>query len=237
MELVIEKFHEKLYCQVCKGKTNHGIGFKYTESSYEDFQWEKDYYVTKCLGCDSIAFATEYGDESMVGRDEFGDYEVYTSVKVYPEEPKNEINQRFDPHILKEFNNTPDLIEMLYIQIVTAYNMKSYLLSAVGLRMMLDGICKDLNIKEGFVLNENGEKEVNNEGEEIRNRKLIGKINGLIEQGVIVQKQAAILHQIRELGNTTVHELEVPKRRTVQFGLDIIENMIHNIYELDKFKL
>lgn len=238
MELVKEKFEHKLYCHTCKRRTNHGVVFEHIEGNDhpDDLQWEQSYLVTKCLGCDNIAFATEYGDETMASFDAFGDWEHYTDITVYPEEPQKENHSRHKLHLEKDFKNTPELITMLYSQIVSAFNQNSFLLSAVGLRMMLEGICKDLDIIDGYVLNESGEK-VLKDGEEVRSKKLVGKINGLVEQGIIVYKQAEILHQIRELGNTIVHELDIPKRKTILLGLEVIENMIHNIYELERYKI
>jgi hypothetical protein len=59
----------------------------------------------------------------------------------------------------------------------------------------------------------------------------------LVERQIIVQKQADILHQIRDLGNQSVHELVEPQRKTIRLGLEIIEGALHNIYELDKYNI
>ncbi|MED5102454.1 DUF4145 domain-containing protein [Niallia circulans] len=237
---IIEKLDRKSYCHTCRRDTNHGIGYKHTEHSYDidDIQWEESYMIIQCLGCDTISFAKELSDETMLYQNEFGQWVPDTAYYTYPEPPIKKQELGAPDHEERIFDNVPDLINVLYSQIIYAFNKKSYLLTAVGLRMMLEGICKDLNITEGFVLKEDGTRVLSKDGTtEIRNNKLVGKINGLIENGIIVQKQADILHQIRELGNATVHELEIPKRKTIRLGIEIIENMMYNIYELDKYTI
>ena len=193
--------------------------------------------IIQCLGCDKISFASEYSDETMNFLGEDGEWVnaevIYNS---YPEPPERTFKSRFPNHEERKFENIPDLIQMLYTQIVTAFNTSSYLLTAVGLRMLIEGICKDLNITEGYILIEDGTKAIKN-GAEVRNKKLVGKVNGLVENGIIVQKQAEILHQIREFGNSIVHELIVPKRKTILLALEVSENMIYNIYELEKYSI
>jgi hypothetical protein len=231
------KIQEKLYCKNCKRRTNHGYILKHEESGREDIQWMETHYITKCLGCDTVAFLREYGDESMQHYNDYGETENYTDIFVYPEEPIKVLDLREKLHDVKEFSNAPELIEMLYSQVVSSFNLKHYLLCAVGLRMIVEGVCKELKVSEGFLLNEQGIRKLDKQGNELVRTNLEGKINGLQANEIIVKKQADILHQIRELGNVSAHELEVPKRSTIKLGIEIIENMLHNIFDLEKYQL
>ncbi|HDR7687588.1 hypothetical protein CN993_00805 [Bacillus thuringiensis] len=236
----IERFHSQVYCQNCKGTKYHGIIQRHIEVSKGypyDFDWVTKYFILHCLGCDTVAFVKEYSDETMEAEDEYGNYEYFTDITVYPEEPNTSKKMKVNPHKERRFENAPDLIKMMYSQVVSAFNISSYLLSAVGLRMIIEGICKDLNIKDGYTLDSSGDKVRNKEGHEKRSTSLDGKINGLVEKGVIVKKQADIIHQIRKLGNSSAHDLEVPSKTTIMLALEIIENMIYNIYEIDKYTI
>lgn len=103
--------------------------------------------------------------------------------------------------------------------------------------MIVEAVCNELGVTEGFLLDEEGKMKTDKNGEELLRCNLEGKINGLQTKKVITPKQAETLQQIRHLGNVSAHELEVPKKSTIKLGLDIIENMLLNIFDLDKFKL
>lgn len=235
------KIRKKLYCRYCNKKTNHGYLLKHREYSTGHEEWgvafEDQYFITQCLGCDTIAFLREYGDEDMVLVDDYGQLETYTDLYVYPEEPVKTPDIREMLHPVREFRNAPELIEMLYSQVVSSYNSRHYLLCAVGLRMIIEGVCKELGVTEGFLFDKQGQMKLDKQGTVIIRNNLEGKINGLQANGIIVQNHAAILHQIRELGNVSAHELEVPKKSTIRVGIEIIENMLHNIFDLENFKI
>lgn len=232
---------EKVYCRKCKVKTNHGIITTYENESifpYDEYYWKHSYYTVQCLGCDTIAFVSQYHDESMKELDGFGEMRYFSDVKVYPEEPRAEKYLKYEPHRLQDFNESPESIQMMYSQIVSAFNMESYLLAAVGLRMLVEGICIDLKIQNGYVLDENGNRKLRrNSTDEVRSSSLEGKINGLVAKNLVIQPQANILHRIREIGNASAHELQVPRRKTVKMALEIIERIIEQIYQLHNYVL
>ncbi|KAA0958275.1 DUF4145 domain-containing protein [Planococcus sp. ANT_H30] len=236
MEGNIEK---KIYCASCNKRTNHGYILKHVDSSEHpfDIQWIESFFITQCLGCDTKGFLREYGDEQMFDYDEYGDMVRVTDYYVYPEEPKNEKGEKVPIRDVKTFTHVPELIEILYVQVVSSFNSSHYLLCAVGLRMIVEGVCKELNVSNGFLLNEDGTKKVNKSGKEIESGSLEGKINGLKDKEIIVQNQAKILQQIRLLGNVSAHELKIPRKKTIGSGIDIIENILHNIFDLDKYDL
>ncbi|GEN83643.1 hypothetical protein SLU01_19550 [Sporosarcina luteola] len=236
-----KKIGQKLYCRMCKQETNHKYIYKHSRSNLDfgewDYQWFEDYFITQCLGCDTNAFLREYGAEDMQEMDEFEQLVNYTKKYVYPEKPiapsvKNELL-----HPAKDFENAPESIAELYKQLVSTLNSRHYLLCAVGLRMIVEAVCKETGVTEGIIYDDLGEKRYDKHGDELIRSNLEGKINGLQTKGFIVEKQAKTLHQIRHLGNVSAHELEIPKRSTIIDGIEIIENMIINIFELDKYQL
>ncbi|MGI8349626.1 DUF4145 domain-containing protein [Niallia circulans] len=238
----LKKFREKVYCRRCNNKTNHGIIHDYEISGGDDeagYFWSENYIISQCLGCDTIAFIKDYDDSTM----HFSVYEEqsdsfinvdFDDIKVYPPEPV--VNKKQDDYKLVEFQHLPELLETLYKQVVANFELKYYLLAAAGLRMITEGICNHLGIIDGYVIDETSKKiKVKNDGTVIRSESLNGRINGLIEKGVLTEGQTSILHIIRKIGNQTVHELNVPKRRLILSSLEIVEQTFNNIFELKKY--
>ncbi|MED0676326.1 DUF4145 domain-containing protein [Aneurinibacillus thermoaerophilus] len=228
----MEKLGEKVYCSKCRQETNHGIikEYKLKSGSYDDFQWIDEYYIVQCLGCDTVAFVRKYGDESMQYFNEDGEAFWYDDYTVYPEKPIE--NKTPTVHIqAKNFVNLTnhENLNLLYRQIVDAFNSSSFLLCSVGLRTLVEAICKNENVIGGMVTNEKGEL--------VRSTKLVGKINGLVEKGLITQSQSEVLHQIRELGNYATHEIVQPKRKTLVDGIEVIEHILKQIYEFGQYKI
>lgn len=240
----METLSEKLYCQRCKRHTNHhtlskdNVSLTYTISSsyYDDYHFHDEYHIVQCLGCDNVCFANVYSGDDCQAVDENGHLFYDTAYTVYPEEPKREVVNKKIFHQVINFTNVPTFINQVYHEVVAAVNTGANLLPAAGLRTIVEAICKDIEVSDGFVYNEDGTHMEKNGGR-VRSNKLQGKINGLQELGVITLPQRNILHQVRKLGNYAVHEIEFPKRRTISLGIEIIEKTLENIYELDKYDL
>lgn len=237
------KFWKKVHCRICQNKTNHGIIFKHTISEEFDevgFWWSEDYIIGQCLGCDTLCFIKQYDDTSMhfsTWNEDSNSYEHIDAddIKVFPSEPINKTKEH--QYSIVEFQHLPELLNELYKQVVANYVQKHFLLAAAGLRMIIEGICNDLSIESGYLTDdETGEFKVNNNGDKISSSNLNGKINGLVERGILTTGQTAILHIIRKLGNQTVHKLNNPKPKILLQSLEIIEQTFKNIYEIKKYE-
>lgn len=234
------EYMKKVYCQKCNIKTNYKVLRDYETGSNggEELQWVHKFYIIQCLGCETIAFLTEYGDEDQWEFDEHTKQRNwYNEFTVYPEEPKKELYIPKENLAPKKFTDVTSYIYNIYIEVIKAYNSKSYFLSALGLRTIVEAICKDRNISDGYVLNDDGEKAINQSGEIVRSTKLNGLINGLHENGHITFNQSSVLHQIRKLGNETTHEITFPRPNTILKGINVIEMILHEIYQLDKINI
>jgi hypothetical protein len=198
----------KDYCPSCYQNTNHRSLFKehIGSKNYEDFHWSEDYEVIRCEGCENIQYRTTYSDESMTAYHPDGDYEVdYSDYKYYPKNLKGH-------KILKNIYHIPDKIRIVYIETIEAMKNNCYLLSAVGLRAIIEAICIEQNIT---------------------GRNLELKINNLSKNKLITEKDSNRLHTIRFLGNDSVHEMEVPKEDKLNIALKIVESLIDNLYLID----
>lgn len=226
MEKIINDFSTdnkvKCFCNECRKIMNHTV-IKSVKKLWKDDTDEyavngyDDYQIIKCSGCDTYTFRidgyfSEYAEPFPGGSN--GTYE-----KLYPESIRRKA---------KEFQKLPYNLQSVYEEAVKSFNNNQYILCAVGIRSILDGVCIDQKIDKGSV-------EYKNEKNEMKTRlsdSLDGKINGLNEKGIISKSQTQALHELRFMGNKAVHELEEPQHADLQTAFDIIEHILMDIYDL-----
>ncbi|MCI0184791.1 DUF4145 domain-containing protein [Sulfoacidibacillus ferrooxidans] len=231
----MDPLRENIYCATCKRKQNHEIVLKHEVRDFDPeygYDWYGEYYIVQCRGCDNVHFASIYCDNTMINEE--GDY--FKDLSVYPPEPERKSSHYWTIEA-KSFTSMPSFLSKLYGQVVDAYNDKSLLLSAIGLRAIVEAICLDLKVKKGIIYKKNSDEPVMKDGNYVCSENLEGKINGLVEGGFLVKKQASVLHQIRELGNYAAHEIKEPQQITIKSGVEVIESIVHSIYELDTYRL
>lgn len=235
------QFRNRVYCRACRNETYHSILFKHTIDEEIDegrFYMSEDYMIGECMGCKTVTFIKEYDDSTMHFMQynaENGTHELieYDDIKIYPPKP---LTDKVSPYKVKDFQHLPELLETLYKQVVANFELKYYLLAAAGLRMIIEGICNDLSIKKGYVIDDDtGQISLDDKGKQVKNGSLNGRINGLVEKGILTERQTVILHIIRKVGNQTVHGLNNPPRKIILDSLEIIEQTFRNIYELEKY--
>src|ERR1700678_2897089 len=96
----------------------------------------------------------------------------------------------------KHFVNLPRKLEKLYEEVVSAYNESHYLLCAVGLRSLLEGVCAE---------------------KQIAGANLEKKIDGM--RSLLPENIVKNLHEFRFMGNKAVHELEAPGKQDLGIAL------------------
>lgn len=241
----MKQISEKVYCRECNKKTNQSIleqdktlmNFKISSADFKnaDFQFEDNYCIVKCNGCDNISFLREYGDEDQWEYDDDGERYWYSTFTVYPEEPKNK--DKLIPQ--KEMYSVPRFVKEIYKEVVKSYNDDSLILCSVGLRMIIEGVCKDKGIDREHLVNHDGSNKLDPVTGE-QKYKFFGlqeKINKLLEMGLITEAQSMVLHQIREMGNETAHEITRHDEHILRGAIEILENLLFNIYELTELEL
>lgn len=106
----------------------------------------------------------------------------------------------------------PKKIRDVYNQTLKAFKGESFLLTGVGFRAIIEAICIE---------------------EKIKGNNLEQKINNLVKNKLITEKEADRLHSIRFLGNDAVHEMEIPTEDKLYLVLSIIEHLLKNLYLID----
>jgi hypothetical protein len=198
---------EKRHCNNCKGKRNHKELFEKKVRGDEDgYVWLKKYLVIECLGCENISFLKISGDMTMYEIDQNGNQEFYFNEIIFPYylERGNEI---------KYIHLLPESIQTIYKETISAFKANSYILTAGGLRAIIEAICNHLRIKK-----DNLEK----------------RIDALHNKGHLTLSESKRLHSIRFLGNDALHEIAKPKKEHLYLLLEIINHLLANLFVNDK---
>lgn len=125
-------------------------------------------------------------------------------VRVFPENH----GARYRPIDVTKF---PETIARIYRETVRALNAGAPTLTGGGLRAIVEALCKEQRVVGG---------------------NLMEKIDALVSAGLLAKPQAALLHEERYLGNSSLHELIAPEPDELAAGLEIVETLLSTIYIL-----
>ncbi len=203
---------EKTYCPICKQRTNHKSIHKKEigNNANDDFYWSASYEIVECAGCENIQFRKAYHDENMEDYHTTPDggeaVRSYEEIVCYPFSLENH-------NELSYLYGLPAKIRAIYQETLEAFKVKSYILTGAGFRAVIEAVCIDKNIK----------------GKDLQQ-----KINNLLKEKLITEKESKRLHSIRFLGNDSIHEMLKPEPRKLYIVLEIIEHLLNNIYLIDQ---
>lgn len=224
-----KKSEMKIHCNICNHHTNHQI-LTSANSIWEDrcdvhfYNTLMNYEILKCLGCDMITIQERW---KMIakGKTENDNHSEkdWMQINYYP-------NRNISNLSIKPYNSIPKKLNYIYQETVNSINNNQYLLAAAGVRAIIEAICIELNIKKGPIeVDKNGVKRI------IQKSNLEGKISGLFNKQIISQTQFDCLTELRYLGNKSIHEIEPPNFYPLKQGIEIMENIIENIYKLSDY--
>jgi len=194
------------YCSVCKHRTHHIVlGEGVNVSPDEDYFYRETLRVVKCCGCDNVSFDKEVEDESNVQYTQEGYEELVTEHISYPFKENS-----IEP--LRSWD-IPSLVKNAYNESVDSLNNGNLLLAAIWFRATVEALCLQKGIDTG---------------------KLVTKINKLRDKGIITAADCERLHEARFMGNESAHQIEKPDREHVMMVLEVINNILNNLYIIDK---
>ncbi len=200
---------EKFFCRNCKGLRNHKQIHEVKKRGGDDdgyFQWIRNFSIIECLGCETVSFLEVYGDTEMIGYDENGQPDYFYENTIYP-------FYLDKGHELDYIYYIPESIRNIYKETIAAFKADSYILTAGGLRAIIEAICNHLKIKKG---------------------NLADRIDLLHNKGHLTLSESKRLHSIRFLGNDALHEIEKPKKDHLYILLDIVNHLLANLFINDK---
>lgn len=218
----------RVHCNHCHTKTQHEV-FDHRrgpvfDDDVETGFWEAfEYDTIQCCGCRSVVLRRGYTNAGY-GVDKQGnevvDYDFFPS----PEKRPSRLGEFFQ--------DMPDKLRGIYKETLGSYNGDNFVLCAVGLRALVEGLCDAEGIVDGPRRDSaTGQIHINSKtGQVLRSKKLDGKIEGLAEAKRLTEQQAAWLHQNRFLGNDAVHTLDRPSEKVLDLAIDIVEHLLRSVY-------
>ena len=154
--------------------------------------------IWSCAGCEEETFEREY----LIGVSD-NEWEEVERV-YYPTRRTSAIRP-------KRFLHIGPQLGQIYGELIDSFNTGSLLLCSIGLRALLEGVCKDKGISEG-----NLERKIDSLS------KFVPSLN-VIEA----------LHTFRVAGNDAAHELQPPSSEEMAKKIEIVEDLLNALYLLD----
>ncbi|WP_164547795.1 DUF4145 domain-containing protein [Variovorax beijingensis] len=139
--------------------------------------------------------------------DENGELQTVYSVaeKLYPSRIAGYIGLKDGVWLL------PDKLRRIYQETTNALTSDQHVLTGIGVRAILETLCKDQAAK---------------------GRTLFEQIDDLVQQGVLTPGRAAVLHQLRTLGNLAAHEVEPHNPQQLGLAMIVLDHLLEEVYIL-----
>lgn len=196
----------RIYCNQCQINTFHKIltGVDYSGCEIFDGGFDISFWlgcdIVQCGGCKDITFTKRATDSESSYP---GDREVIQQL------PPKEENSSW--YIRNDIYELPFLLRQIYRETLQAIINKSFTLAGIGLRAIIETLCKDKSIK---------------------GRNLEKRIDDLVTKGFLTSAGADILHGIRLIGNDAAHDAKAPTIKQITAAMKVVEHLILGIYVL-----
>jgi len=223
-----EQETKMIFCNCCRNGTHHVLRARYSrprkvfldedgngiDNEIVAVTNSSDYKVIdvaeirtsiwSCNGCDEETFEYQYIDADPGGT--FGNtYHPPRSAASSADGTLVDILQN------KRFQKLDPKLNRLCDEVIKCFNADCLLLCSVGLRALIEGICKEKGVTNG---------------------NLEHKVDGLIKFLPNVNLIEA-LHTFRFAGNSAAHELEPSSRDDAKAAIGIMEHLLNYFYDLD----
>ena len=197
-------------CINCAGKTKHEIACSVDQSGYVEevgIDWDESHQIIRCKGCSTLSFRRESSnsdDYEPIGDNHF---ERTIFEELYP----SRLEGRKD--LGTEAAYLPADLRRVYAETNKALNTASPVLAGIGLRAIVETVCKEKAAK---------------------GKDLYQKINDLMENRILTPTGAGILHKVRTLGNKAAHEVKPHTPHQLSLAMEVVEHMLKDVYILPK---
>ncbi|QJI38260.1 DUF4145 domain-containing protein [Pseudomonas sp. ADAK13] len=194
----------RLICEVCKIEQKHNVVQSVRRKVEDDYDTAlTEYEIVQCLNCDDLSFRKEYTDSNSADYDPEIDEVVYYSViDVYPSRTAGRFR-------LKGIQHLPVKVRAAYEELIQALNGGQKILAGLGVRVLIEMICKDKNAEGG---------------------NLYKKIDDLVRMGVLAPAGSDILHKLRSMGNDSAHEARPSTSEQLNLAMDVVDNLLDSVY-------
>jgi hypothetical protein len=202
----------RIACSHCAGKTDHTVMVALQIRGDEEqgdwsYSWCEDYQVMQCMGCKGVCFRLTKSNSEDYVHDENGDTIYPEEVSVFPPRLEGLKGLGEDAYLL------PNQLRRIYDETLKAVSSQAPILAGIGLRALVETICKDNN-----ALGAN----------------LSLKIDDLVKLNMLTPAAGAALHKVRALGNAAAHEVKPHTESQLRLALTIVEHLLHSVYILPR---
>ena len=159
------------------------------------------------MGCKTVSYRVVRSNSEEYYHDENEECIYIESEKLYPPRLEGVKGLGDESFFL------PQKVKQIYEETHTALAVQAPVLAAIGLRALLETVCKDKEAVGGD---------------------LFKKIDSLVEKRLLTPGSATILHKIRTLGNEAAHEVKPHTERQLGLAMDIVEHLLKDVYVLPK---
>lgn len=195
---------KRIFCNWCKAPTNHVLRATHSRTRIVE-EGEQPGEITtsiwSCAGCEVETFEWKF-----TGIDEGEQDPTYLP-------PRSEDNEEEDAVQPKVFHRLKPELDRLYVEIIASLNRNCLVLCSIGLRALMEGICRD----KGFTDKKDS---------------LEVKINRLVTFLPSTNLIDA-LHAFRLAGNYAAHENAPLTRDEALLAIEVIEDLLNFLYDLD----
>ncbi|MDH0836235.1 DUF4145 domain-containing protein [Acinetobacter johnsonii] len=199
---------DQCLCVKCKIEIKQSVIVNIADSEdHGECTLYKNYKILRCINCESITYKNEVVNSEEV----FQIGEEYDGTPIYEDNAQIQLYPIRDEGTAfsKEFEKIlPEEIYSTYEEVIIALNNKMPLLTALGLRTLLEQIIKYFGKSDdlGVILNQ------------------------FEQDGFISTKQRGLLDDIRYLGNDAAHRVDSKSRKDLILHLKVLENLIHQLF-------
>jgi Domain of unknown function (DUF4145) len=197
-------------CQICSGKPKHivlcSVDINGSESmgNHDNFYWRESDQIIQCQGCEKVSFRAITSNSEDYDCDEDGNTIEAQIESLFPPRLANLKSIPVDDSWAIDSK-----VRSIYLETMGALHSGSPLLAAIGLRAIVEAVCKS---------------------QDAQGNDLLKKIDDLVAKGVLTPSGAAVLHKIRALGNKAAHEVLPHTEKQLAVAMAVVENLLQTVY-------
>ena len=201
-------------CQICSGKPEHivlcSVDTNGSESmgNHDNYYWSESDQIIQCQGCKTISFRAISSNSEDLDCDDDGNTIEAQVESLFPPRLANLKGIPVDDTWAIDSK-----VRSIYVETMGALHSGSPLLAAIGLRAIVEAVCKS---------------------QSAQGNDLLKKIDDLVFKGVLTPGGAAVLHKIRALGNKAAHEVLPHTEKQLAVAMAVVENLLQTVYIIPK---
>jgi len=201
-------------CIACQRVTHHDVltsaEIANTLHISDDYEIDQSdlYQTLRCRGCESVTLRKESWSSDEVDIDDMGRQYWPTKTEYFPSRESAQMYMA-DAYLL------PQEIYSIYIETKKALIANMPLLAAVGLRAIIEGVCRFYG--------------VDNKGT------LAAMVSALAADGHVTNADAKVLHDIRDIGNLAAHEARAHTLDEIKIALRAVEHLLNGAFVMPHY--